>query len=127
MVVLLHACMLVQDLPLEFVADPEMLQDLHERRLSITLLDAISDKPWEAHLWLEMPPKKSRLSFMGFARSHYLEVGDVCVFELTDNVEFTLSVSLFRVLEVPLPVDEEAKPDSWREHYEVYESMMQPN
>ncbi len=40
---------------------------------------------------------------------------------------FTLSVSLFRVLEVPLPVDEEAKPDGWREHYEVYESTMQPN
>jgi hypothetical protein len=74
-----------------------------------------------------MPPKKSRLSFMGFARSHYLEEADVCVFELTDNVELTLSVSLFRVLEIPLPLAEEAKPDGWREHYEVYESMMQPN
>lgn len=68
MVVLLHACMLVQDLPLEFVADPEMLQDLHERRLSITLLDAISDKPFGSTFVAGDATQEAKVELHGFCK-----------------------------------------------------------
>ena len=69
-------------------------------------------------LWLGDHPKSPRLNskgWMNFSCNHFLEEGDVCIFELFDRKTFHIRVHISRVV----PLTECAVP--WNLHYDVFE------
>ena len=59
--------------------------------------------------------KNSKLNaqgWMNFSRTHFLEEGDVCVFEDLNNAGFRIGVYIFRVVELTPPIVLD-----WERHY----------
>lgn len=78
------------------------------------MLYDLTGKTWEVE-WLGDHPKRPGLHSAGwtkFVLEHFIEEGDVCVFELPDPKVFNISVEIFPV--VPLV---ETLEHGWRSHY----------
>ena len=57
--------------------------------------------------------------WMNFSRTHFLEEGDVCVFEvLKTHPAFRIGVYIFRVVELKKP-----RGHDWEHHYKVAETI----
>lgn len=70
-------------------------------------------------VWIGTNPEKPTLdaqAWMEFSRSHFLEEGDVCVFELFNRVTIRICIHIFRVVGLSRAL----LPDhTWTQHYNV--------
>lgn len=99
---------LLQGVPQEFV---EALR-IPPTRLTVTLYD-FTGKTWEVE-WLGDHPRRTGFHSAGwtkFALEHFMEEGDVIVFELPDPLHFNILVHIFPVVELT------EFADGWKNHY----------
>ena len=87
---------------------------------ALTLVDCAGES-WEvqSHILCNKAMAFHRRDWCLFAIHHFLEEGDVCVFELTDPECFTILVRIFRVMDIPkLPGQRYTVED----HYDIHEA-----
>lgn len=69
-------------------------------------------------VWIGTNPEQPKLdahAWMEFSRSHFLEEGDVCVFELFNRVTIRIGIHIFRVV----GLSRSLLPAHWTQHYNV--------
>lgn len=101
----------MQKVPQEFV---DALQ-MPSRTMNMTLCD-FTGKTWEVE-WLGDEPGRYGFRSAGWTRfvlEHFLEEGDVCVFDLPDPQHFHILVHIFPVVELV-----EISPNGWQSHYSL--------
>ncbi|KAG0630663.1 hypothetical protein M758_1G194800 [Ceratodon purpureus] len=100
-------------LPAQFVLDTKF----PSARTTLRLVDWNGSKTWEVYSRINTCNEISfyRSHWGVFSLEHFLEEGDVCVFQLVDRDTFTISVRIFRVLQ--LPKFYTGRSVTFRDHY----------
>lgn len=106
-------CVIMQDIPAEFGKQSK----LPATEVRVTLV--CNEVPTNCKaMWVGKDPEHPKLEskgWMNFSRSHFLEEGDVCVFECSSRAAtFRIGVHIFRVVRMKKPVLLD-----WTRHYEV--------